>query len=295
MSTVTLTKNPAGVGVVVTDFDVNTASEADIAAITAAVYRDKVAVLRGQAEITPAEFVRLGRAFGEIVTYHEPMYHHPDEPEIFVSANIPQDGKRIGVPKTGKFWHADYQFMPQPFALTIFAPKVLPPKNRGTFFINMADAYAALPEALKRAAAGTTAVHSVRNVFKIRPDDVFRPLGEIIREVEEHTPAVRFPTVMEHPVTGETLLFLSEGFTVGIEGSDDPELLTALLEATGQLDGTFAHPNIYRHSYEPGDIVIWDNRSLIHRALHTDTPAATVSHRVTVLDEHPLFAGAPER
>jgi hypothetical protein len=42
--------------------------------------------------------------------YYEPVYHHPDTDLIFVSSNLPKDGKQIGVPKTGKFWHADYQF-----------------------------------------------------------------------------------------------------------------------------------------------------------------------------------------
>ncbi|SJN10490.1 Alpha-ketoglutarate-dependent taurine dioxygenase [Leucobacter sp. 7(1)] len=284
--------NDDTMGVVVKDFNVDTVTSEDIDRLKQSIYRDKVAVLRNQGDITPEQFVKLGRMFGDLVSYHEPMYHHPDFEEIFVSSNIPEDGKQIGVPKTGKFWHADYQFMPQPFAFTIFSPKVLPPKNRGTFFINMAAAYEALPQELKDAAAGTTCSHSVRKFFKIRPDDVYRPLGEIIREVEEHTPAVTFPTVMEHPVTGEKILFISEGFTVELNGSDDPDLLDKLFEATGQLDQEFAHPNIYQHAYEPGDIVIWDNRTLIHRALHTTTPAATVSHRVTALDGLPLYARA---
>lgn len=288
----TVIKNDSGVGIVVEGFDVDTVTNSDIEQLKQVIYREKVAVLRGQGDITPEQFVHLGKLFGEVVTYHEPMYHHPDFPEIFVSSNVPENGQQIGVPKTGKFWHADYQFMPEPFAFTIFAPKVLPEKNRGTFFINMAQAYAALPQELKDAAAGTTATHSVRKFFKIRPDDVYRPLGEIIREVEEHTPPQTFPTVMEHPVTGEPILFISEGFTVELNGSNDPDLLDKLFEATGQRDMQFEHPNIYQHSYEPGDIVIWDNRTLIHRALHTTTPAATVSHRVTVLDGLPLYSRA---
>lgn len=264
----------------------------DITEIKNAVYARKVVVLRGQQDLAPADFVRLGERFGELVEYHEPMYHHPDHPKIFVSSNLPEDGKQVGVPKTGKFWHADYQFMPNPFAFTIFFPKVLPAKNRGTFFIDMARAYERLPSDLQEAAAGTVASQSVRRFFKIRPEDVYRPLGEIIQEVEDRTPAVTFPTVMEHPVTGEKILYISEGFTVDIQGGDDPHLLRKLLAATGQLDTEFNHENIYQHSYEPGDIVIWDNRTLIHRALHTTTPAVTVSHRVTALDGLPLFSKA---
>lgn len=275
-------------GVIVDDFRLDEATPGDIKLLTEHVYRDKVVVLRQQS-LTPSELVRLGRMFGELVAYHEPMYHHPDESEVFVSSTHDDGQPRIGVPRTGKFWHADYQFMPRPFAFTIFAPQQLPPGNRGTFFIDMARAWAALPEALRDEVRGLQASHSVRRFFKIRPEDVYRPLGEIIDEVEQRTPAVTFPAVITHPVTGEEILYLSEGFTVGLSGGA-PDLLQRLLEACGQLDPSFEHPLIRQHAYEPGDIVIWDNRTLVHRALHTTGPGSSVSFRVTALDGFGLSA-----
>ena len=278
----------SGLGVTVYDFDVDTVGPGDVDAMKKLIYTEKVVVLARQ-DLSPRQFVRLGNLFGEPVTYHEPMYHHPDHPEIFVSSNVREGSRQIGVPKTGKFWHSDYQFMPKPFAFTLFHPQVLPPGNRGTYFIDMAKAYERLPEALRNEAAGTTASHSVRKYFKIRPEDVYRPLGEVIAEVEEKTPPVSFPTVIEHPATGERILYLSEGFTVDVDGRR-PGLLRDLLEETGQLDPTFSHPGIIQHTYEPGDLVLWDNRTLVHRALHTTTSDATVSHRLTVLDDLPLYS-----
>jgi taurine dioxygenase len=159
----------------------------------------------------------------------------------------------------------------------------------------MGRAYAKLPDELKKEIDGTFCRHSVRKYFKIRPHDVYRPISEIIAEVETKTPAVRQPTTFTHPLTGETVLYISEGFTVGIEDADgnplDDELLKRLFDVTGQLDDTFEHDNIHLQSFEKGDLLVWDNRSLIHRARHTTTPEPTVSYRVTVHDERKLHDG----
>ncbi|WP_030429577.1 (3R)-3-[(carboxymethyl)amino]fatty acid oxygenase/decarboxylase [Allokutzneria albata] len=284
-------------GVTVTGFDAATASDTDIRTIADAVYRDKIVLLKGQ-DLSPREFLDLGARFGEPVTYYQPMYRHPDLPEIFVSASEdPLAGSSIrtvggyGVPKTGKFWHADYQFMPEPFSITLIHPQVVPSRNRGTYFIDMGKAYQRLPDDLREAIAGTTSFHSARRYFKIRPEDVYRPIWEVMEDIERETPPVAQPTVFEHPVTGEAVLFISEGFTYAIEGAEDG-VLQRLLHETGQLDPDCAHPNIHLQTYEHGDLLIWDNRSLIHRALHTATPEPTVSHRVTVVDEHKLYARA---
>ncbi|MFR9749932.1 TauD/TfdA dioxygenase family protein [Nocardia sp. 004] len=278
-------------GVEVHGFDPADAAADDLATLRRHIYHDKIVVLKGQSlDIT--EFVALGTEFGTPVPYYEPMYHHPDNELVFVSSNLDRDTGRIGVPKTGAFWHSDYQFMPEPFAVTLFYPQRLPTASRGTYFIDMAEAYRRLSPRLRDAITGTYCKHSARRYVKIRPSDVFRPLGELIAEVERKTPAQRWPTVMTHPVTGEQVLYLSEAFTYAIEDASAtplPEtLLTDLLTESGQLDDRYEHENIFLQSYEPGDLVLWDNRTLIHRALHNPSNEATESLRVTVLDEYPL-------
>ncbi|KUM74029.1 taurine catabolism dioxygenase [Streptomyces griseorubiginosus] len=279
-------------GATVEGFDYAAASAEDIDAIKAAVYTKKIIVLKNQ-DLAPRQFLELGQLFGRPETYYEPMYKHPEVEEIFVSSNVPEDGKQIGVPKTGKFWHADYQFMPDPFGLTFIYPQVIPEKNRGTYFIDMGKAYEQLPADLKKEVAGTFAQHSVRKYFKIRPTDVYRPISEIIEEVDTKTPPVVKPSAFIHPMTGETVLYISEGFTIGMEDRDgkplESDLLQRLFEATGQLDDTFDHPNIHLQTFEKGDLLVWDNRSLIHRARHTTAPEPTVSFRVTVHDARKLY------
>jgi alpha-ketoglutarate-dependent taurine dioxygenase len=274
-------------GVTVADFDPDT----DIAELKKTVYANRIAVLKDQ-DLSPGDFLELGRRMGTVETYYEPIYQHPEVPEVFVSSNVEQDGKRMGVPKTGKFWHSDYQFMPRPFDLTLIYPQVVPTKNRGTYYIDMAAAYEKLGEELKLAVKDTTALHSVRRYFKIRPTDVYRPILEIIDEIDRRTPPVPCPTAHEHPHTGDTVLYVSEGFTVSIkdsEGREQPELLRELLAATGQLDDTFEHEDIHLQTFDRGDLLVWDNRTLIHRARHTATPEPAVSFRVTVYDDEDVL------
>ncbi|UVS78112.1 TauD/TfdA family dioxygenase [Actinokineospora sp. UTMC 2448] len=274
-------------GVVVTGFDAATAPEADIAAVKHAVYTHKIAVLKDQ-DLDVKAFLELGGRLGTPEAYYEPIYHHPESDRVFVSSNVEQDGRRIGVPKTGKFWHSDYQFMPRPFDITLIYPQVVPSRNRGTYFIDLCAAYESLSADLKAAVADTVATHSVRRYFKIRPDDVYRPISEVLDEVDQRTPPVSFPTAHKHRHTDETVLYISEGFTLSVtdrDGREQPDLLRALLEHTGQLDSSFEHDNIHLQTFEKGDLLVWDNRSLVHRALHTASAEPAVSYRVTVYDE----------
>ncbi|WP_378733442.1 TauD/TfdA dioxygenase family protein [Nocardia brasiliensis] len=272
-------------GVVVEDFD--PASRDDIRAIKRAVYRERIAVIKG-IDLDPHQFVALARGFGEPVRYYEPIYHHPEVPEVFVSSNVDTGEQRVGVPKTGKFWHSDYQFMPRPFDLTFTHTQVVPSHSRGTYFIDLAAAYHRLSPELRQSVADTVATHSVRRYFKIRPSDVYRPVSELLAEIDRKTPPVTMPTVHPHPHTGEPVVYVSEGLTTSIttaDGTDRPDLLHELLTATGQLDDTFEHPAIRLQTFERGDLLIWDNRSLVHRALHNSTCEPAVSHRVTVYDD----------
>jgi taurine dioxygenase len=174
--------------------------------------------------------------------------------------------------------HSDYQFMSRPLDLTLIYPQVVPTKNRATFFINLYAAYEALSEDLKTAVKDTVATHSVRRYLKIRPSDVYRPISEVLDEVDRRTPPVSFPTANQHRFTDETVHYISEGFTLSIvdrEGREQPELLEA----------SFEHDSIHLQTFEKGDLLVWDNRSLVHRALHTATAEPAVSYQVTVYDD----------
>lgn len=247
------------------------------------VYENKLVVLK-DVHPSPKEFIQLGRLIGEIVPYYEPVYHHKDHPEIFVSST--EQGQ--GVPKTGAFWHVDYMFMPKPFAFSMVVPLAVPGHDRGTYFIDLSKVWESLSDNTKDSTRGTYSTHTPRRYIKIRPSDVFRPIGEILAEIEQVTPPQKWPTVIKHPKTGEEILYICEAGTETIEDREgnllDSALLRQLLDASGQLDSEYASPFIHTQHYEVGDIVLWDNRALVHRAKHGTASGTLTTHRLTMLD-----------
>lgn len=274
-----------GLGVSVSGFDPHSAEH--VSQLPSLAYAHKIVVIK-DLDLPVSELRKLAEQYGRVEPYYEEMYHHPEEPAVFVSSNVATGNQQVGVPRTGAFWHSDYQFKAEPFDLTFIAPQVVPTRGRGTFYIDLAAAYRALPANVKDRLVGVTATHSVRRFFKIRPTDVYRPLGEIIAEVDDRTPPVVTPAVQTHRFTGEQLIYISEGFTEMLtlsDGTPAPDLLAEVLELTGQADADVSHRNTHTQRYRAGDLVVWDNRCLVHRALHTAEAEPAVSHRVTVYDE----------
>lgn len=197
------------------------------------------------------------------------------------------DGKPVGVPRTGNFWHSDYAFMQRPFAFTITYPQVVSSQNRGTYFIDMAQAYENFSDNLKAKLIGAIGTHSVRRYSKIRPTDVYRPIRDILAEIDQNTPEVKHPAVIRHPVTGALILYISRGFTEMLTLTDDSinadEVMHHLIVETGQADDSFSHPNIRLLNISEGDIIIWDNRRFIHHAKHSDKVEPTCTFRLTDL------------
>ncbi len=281
----------------VADFDCKTATDSDLSVLKSLVYENKIAVLKNQ-HLTPGEYVEFSKRLGTPEAYYQPMYHHPEEKNIFVSSNVSKDGKRMGVPHTGKFWHADYAFMKKPFAFTLIYPQVIPAQSRGTYFIDMGEVYESLPEDIKTKLEGTTCKHSVRKYFKIRPTDVYRPISEILREIERETPEVTHASVFTHPVTDEKILYISEGFSQQMFDRDGnpmaDEFLEHLLILSGQKDNAFSSPFVRMHQFEKGDLLFWDNRSLVHCALHATVAEPTESFRITLHDQYDFCQGVDE-
>ena len=129
-----------GLGARVTGIDPGRLADLDGDELRELIYRNKLIVLK-DVHPSPAQFLQLGRIVGEVVTYYEPIYHHRDFPEIFVSST--EQGQ--GVPKTGAFWHIDYMFMPQPFAFSMVVPLTVPGSDRGTYFIDLNRVWESLP------------------------------------------------------------------------------------------------------------------------------------------------------
>ncbi|AKN17007.1 putative oxidoreductase [Mycobacterium haemophilum DSM 44634] len=279
----TLNVKGEGLGAEVTGIDPKNLDNISTDEIREIVYANKLVVLK-DVHPSPEEFIKLGRIIGEIVPYYEPIYHHKDYPEIFVSST--EEGQ--GVPKTGAFWHIDYMFMPEPFAFSMVLPIAVPGCDRGTYFIDLGKVWESLPRARKNSVRGTYSTHSPRRYVKIRPSDVYRPIGEVLEEINRVTPPIKWPTVIRHPNTGKEILYICEAFTISIEDKDgnllDRTVLQELMAVAGQLDPEYKSPFIHTQHYEVGDIILWDNRALVHRAKHGTAMGTLATFRLTMLD-----------
>src|SRR5262249_49848328 len=144
-------------------------------------------------------------------------------------------------------------------------PQVLPQTRRETWFVNMAEIYDELPAGLRSVVEGRTAQHDPVMRYKVGQADVDANLdvGEIIENGRKAFPAPDHPCVITHPVTKRRILYMNEGFTTAINGLPYEDSQAALKEILAFI----RQPEHVRiHSWELGDIIIWDNRMLIHRS-----------------------------
>lgn len=265
--------------------DVEALDSQGAADIRELVYANKLVVLRGLA-LSNAEYIALARKLGEPQIYFQTNYHHPDHPEIFVSSNVPLDGRKVGVAGTGRYWHSDYQFFDEPLPLTMVAPRTIPDGSRGTCFVDMEAVYAALPAELRRFVDGTHAIHEAKWRYKIQACDIDKSITEVLEEFGALTPAVKHPTVITHPVTGRRALYISRGFTVGIDGMTQEQGRAAL---TALFDFVERPEHVFVQTWAPNDILLWDNRQVIHMSTGSLKGAPSVSYRIGVYDGLPFY------
>jgi taurine dioxygenase len=183
-------------------------------------------------------------------------------PEILVVSNIVENGKPIGLGDAGHYWHSDLSYKEKPSLGSLLHAQELPEEGGDTLFANMHLAWDTLPGALKRQVSGLRAEHSYLAKYEeLRQRSPWRP--KLSDEQVAQVKPVEQPVVRTHPETGRKALFVSEHFTTRIVGLPDDESRDLLAQL-------FAHSvkpeHLYRHQWQPHDMVFWDNRSLMHLA-----------------------------
>ncbi|UCE76915.1 MAG: TauD/TfdA family dioxygenase [Gammaproteobacteria bacterium] len=285
-----------GFGAVVRDVDLRTLSADQLAAIKRALYAHRVVVIKGQ-DLSTEEYIDFSYQVGEPQPYLQDNYHHPEYPLIFVSSNVEQNGQKLGVARTGGYWHSDTSFQAEPMPLTMLYPQIIPQVwRRSTLFVDMAEVYAALPAELQAPLDDARLLHSGRWRYKVREQDVGFDITDILRMIDDYAPPVPHPAVIEHPVTGERALYGSRGFSIGIDGMpawQAENLLKAVFDFAEQ-------PRFVRKVFwELGDVIVWDNRLLIHRSGRAENANGdvrdaaakeeqTMMFRITLSDGYPL-------
>ena len=216
------------------------------------------------------QLVAFTRRFGETESYVLSDYSLDDHPEILIVSNIVEDGQPIGLRDAGTTWHTDMSYIPAPPAATILYAKEVPVAEDGrilgdTLFASTAAAYDALPRDLKDRLDGRRTTHSYEAKHARRAQEGKSNRKPITQAQRDALPPVRHPVIRRHPVTDLPCIFVVAGECVGIDGIPDgeaAEILEMLAQHTVKAD---FH---YRHKWQRGDVLIWDNCLVQHLAIH---------------------------
>ena len=235
--------------------------DALFAAIHEAFIRYKVLVFPDQT-MEPQHQIAVSRRFGPLEILYAAEHRVAGFPEIAVLSNEQIDGKHIGVVAAGDFWHSDLSYKSTTALATFLYAHKLPRVGGDTEFADMQTAYDTLSETLKKRIQGRNGIHAVSKLRNSRVE-VTRPGGADYYKKQAGVKDVCHPIVRTHPVSGRKGLYISPRFTIGIEGMADDD-------AQPLLESLFNHQireeNVYRHKWRLGDFILWDNRSVNHRA-----------------------------
>ena len=232
-------------------------------------------------DLPPGRQVEFARRFGEVQIHVMNQYHADGFPELYRLSNLDDQGRPNGRhPDKGTlYWHTDGSWRRVTGQATIIYGEVVPNIGGETHFCDMYGAYERLGPAWKSRIANLRAVHNLDFSRTRRHGE--DPMSEAQRR---ETPPVDHPVVRTHPETGRKCLYLGD-HAESIVGMPYAEG-RALIE---ELNALAVHPDLtYEHRWTPKELIVWDNRCVMHRATPYD-PATQgrVVRRCTVLGEIP--------
>lgn len=186
-------------------------------------------------------------------------------------------------------WHSDWSFLDPPPAGTALYGTVIPPVGGDTLFANQYAAYDALSDEIKTKLADRQGIHSARRGYA--RDGMYGEKDQgrsmTIRHSDSAMKTQLQPIFRTHPETGRTALFVSPGYTIGIEGMEEAESTPLLMDL-------FRHQTraefVYRHRWTQGMLTLWDNRCLLHSATGGYQGHRRLLHRITIGERVPVTA-----
>ena len=232
-------------------------------------------------KLSAPQFLGAMQVFGEIFPQHNPRFAVPECPLIhYISNQDTLEDGRVYIP--GEGYHTDHSNDAIPPKATALHAVQLPASGGDTQFINMEQAYTTLPESTRRRIDGLKA----RHVYQSRYSE--RKLPQLAGERRKTigTTSVIHPLVRTHPETGRKAIYINPIRIEEIIGLETPEALAV-------LDELLAHSTElrfeYRHKWRPGDVLIWDNRCLLHKA-NGDYPVSELRYlyRLMLKGEKPV-------
>jgi taurine dioxygenase len=249
----------------------------DFASVEAALHEHGYIVFPKQ-RLDTRQFAAFARRWGELEPHVIDTFHHPDDPNILVLSNVVRDGKPLGLADAGTYFHSDYSYLEVPARCTILYALQMPSSAAGTTFANQTLAYEELDEAMRRGIEGLVARHHYGNRDDL--DESSRTAASRLNaEQKKKVTWVRHEIARAHPRTGRTALYAVSGSSFAIEGMDDASG-RALLD---ELKRHATQPKYCQaYDYDVGDVIVWDNAQLLHKAPLPDLSEPRTLWRITV-------------
>jgi taurine dioxygenase len=239
--------------------------------------------------ISDAQQIAFARRFGELEIHPAKEHRSSKHPEIYRVSNVDEAGKLLPPASDGakymsltRLWHSDSSFREVPSNGSILHGIEVVKGAGQTLFCNLTAVYAALDESMKRRIAGLRVVHSHEHILSF-VDGLKQEGGKY-----EELPPVMHPLARRHPLTGRASLFISPHTMEGVVGMDEREGRALLDELTAcAIQERF----VYRHEWEKDDVIMWDNRCLMHAVMPYDANRVRrVMHRTTIVGDRPVIA-----
>ena len=274
--TLNVTAQPAPCGAVVRGIDLRQTLDAHtLADVRAAWLQHQVLAFVDQT-LTLEDLERFALCIGP---YGQDPYFEsvPGHPHV---AQVKREADETSTIFADNF-HSDWSFLARPPAATLLYGDVIPPVGGDTLFANQYAAWDGLSPAMQALLKDKQGVHSARRGYakngRYGEGDKGRSMA--IRFDDSALATQTQPIARVHPETGRTALFVSPGYTIGIDGMPDAEAQPLLLE----LFRHQAKPEfVYRHVWQQGTLLLWDNRCLVHAATGGYDGHRRLLHRITV-------------
>jgi taurine dioxygenase len=254
-----------------------------LAGVRAAWLDNLVLCFRGQ-KLSDAELIAYSEQFGELDRVPAwDQFHAEGFPEVLVVSNVTKGGLAIGVLGDGEAsWHTDMSYIERPPTASVLHAHEIPASGADTSFLNMVAVLDALAPELLENISGRHLNHDETHDSsgKLRP-------GKTASADVSAMPGARHPMIRVHPETGQKALFLGRrlhAHIIGMDVADSEALLDQLWQVCARDEFVF------RHQWQLGDVLMWDNRCTMHRREAFDPAARRIMHRTEIIGDVPVAA-----